>query len=206
MLSQDKLNVVNKSRSNVFNWKGQFTPEFIEYLLDMFSKEGDLIADPFLGSGTVLIESIKNNCSCVGFEINPSAYYMSKFYEYSKLGLLERESIIQQSRSLLSKVLDKYQDDVKVYYLSNDYRKSYESLLALARQLADITSDLLKPFIINVLFLCEKDKKLLLKESILRNFDIMAKNLKSLPITNCSIEANLGDARKISEKYKAILR
>lgn len=33
VLEQNKLDVVHKHRSNYFNWKGQFTPEFVEYLL-----------------------------------------------------------------------------------------------------------------------------------------------------------------------------
>ena len=57
-LSQEKLDVINKTRSNIFDWRGQFTPELIEYLLSVFSKPGDVVADPFSGSGTVLLESI----------------------------------------------------------------------------------------------------------------------------------------------------
>lgn len=33
VLEQNKLDVVHKHRSYYFNWKGQFTPEFVEYLL-----------------------------------------------------------------------------------------------------------------------------------------------------------------------------
>ena len=33
-LLQDRLDVRVKKRANVFNWRGQFTPEFIEYLID----------------------------------------------------------------------------------------------------------------------------------------------------------------------------
>ena len=28
-LSQEKLDVINKTRSNIFDWRGQFTPELI---------------------------------------------------------------------------------------------------------------------------------------------------------------------------------
>jgi len=33
-LDREKLDVVNKKRSNIFGWRGQFTPDFVEYLLD----------------------------------------------------------------------------------------------------------------------------------------------------------------------------
>ena len=66
-LSQDRLDVINKTRSNLFDWRGQFTPELIEYLLSVFAKSGDVVADPFSGSGTVLYEAIKMGCSTYGF-------------------------------------------------------------------------------------------------------------------------------------------
>ena len=30
-LDRQKLDVVNNTRSNIFGWRGQFTPEFIEF-------------------------------------------------------------------------------------------------------------------------------------------------------------------------------
>ena len=59
ILEQGKLDVTIKKRSNLFNWRGQFTPEFVEYILQSFAKKGDIILDPFSGSGTVLQESAR---------------------------------------------------------------------------------------------------------------------------------------------------
>jgi hypothetical protein len=33
-LDRRRLDLANKTRSNIFEWRGQFTPEFVEYLLD----------------------------------------------------------------------------------------------------------------------------------------------------------------------------
>jgi len=30
-LNRQKLDVVNKTRSNIFGWRGQFTPEFVRH-------------------------------------------------------------------------------------------------------------------------------------------------------------------------------
>ena len=57
ILEQERLDATAKKRSNIFNWRGQFTPEFVEYILQTFAKPNDHILDPFSGSGTVLRDS-----------------------------------------------------------------------------------------------------------------------------------------------------
>ena len=100
-LQQDKLDVMFKTRSNSFDWRGQFTPELIEYLLSVFGKDECVVADPFSGSGTVLLEAIRRGYDAMGFEINPSAFYMSKFYEYCNLNQQEREKSSKKYVSFL---------------------------------------------------------------------------------------------------------
>jgi site-specific DNA-methyltransferase (adenine-specific) len=43
--------------------------DLMERLIEIFSIEGQTILDPFLGSGTTAVASIKNNRNFVGFEI-----------------------------------------------------------------------------------------------------------------------------------------
>ena len=45
---------------------------------DLLSKEGDLIFDPFCGSGTVLLEANLNNRKAYGIDVNPIAVLISK--------------------------------------------------------------------------------------------------------------------------------
>ena len=84
-MDQSKLNVSTKTRANLFNWRGQFTPELIEYLLDCYASPDDVVVDPFAGSGTVLLESARRQLDAHGFEINPAAYTMAKFYGFCTL-------------------------------------------------------------------------------------------------------------------------
>lgn len=42
-----------------------------EILVKAFSNEGDLILDPFLGSGTTIMASRRTGRNCLGFEIDP---------------------------------------------------------------------------------------------------------------------------------------
>lgn len=205
ILEQNKLNVVHKQRSNYFNWKGQFTPEFIEYLLDCYADENSIIADPFSGSGTVLSEAIRKNMSCIGIEVNPSAFFMSKFYEYAMYTENERNKLYNDFRTAISYYFNNLPNDMMVYVDSPDYRVSYTNLINFATQIAKNFNVKLVPFIINVLFLCEKDKKLTLKESLTKNILYIRDLFFALPHTKKSVMANLGDARNLGLKYKNIV-
>ena len=103
-----------------------------------FSKPGMLIADPFLGSGTVIIESIKRHLSCVGYELNPSAFYMSKFYEYSKNSKECRDDIINQAHNIIETNISKLSKDIPLFVKADTYRESYASLLSFAHNIKNI--------------------------------------------------------------------
>ena len=47
-----------------------FPPEIPEYIIKMMTDEGDLVVDPFIGSGTTGRVAQKLNRNWVGFEIN----------------------------------------------------------------------------------------------------------------------------------------
>ena len=51
-----------------------FPVNYISRMLKIFTKENDLILEPFLGSGTTLISCMQNNRKFVGFELNNKEY------------------------------------------------------------------------------------------------------------------------------------
>ena len=205
VLEQNRLDVIHKQRSNFFNWKGQFTPEFIEYLLDCYANENSIIADPFSGSGTVLSEAIRKNLSCIGFEVNPSAFFMSKFYEYAMYSEDERHKLYNEFRAGIGHYVMSISDSLKVYVDSTGYRVSYANLINFATYVAKNLDEKLIPFMINVLFLCEKDKKLSLKDSLVKNIIYIRDLFFALPYSKKGIKANLGDARSLGLKYKNLV-
>jgi site-specific DNA-methyltransferase (adenine-specific) len=50
----------------------------IDRLVRNSSKEGDMILDCFLGSGTTAVASLMNKRKCIGIEINPTYYEIAK--------------------------------------------------------------------------------------------------------------------------------
>src|SRR5205085_10239019 len=120
-----------KKRSNIFNWRGQFTPEFVEYLLKTFTKTGDHILDPFSGSGTVLQEAARLDLAATGFEINPSAYAMSKFFTFCNMTYNDRHEFCNSFENILNSQISKTKGQ-RVFVENKDYRKAYRHLLDFA--------------------------------------------------------------------------
>ena len=195
ILTQEKLDVTVKKRSNLFNWRGQFTPEFVEYVLQSFSKTGDHILDPFSGSGTVLLESAKLNLRTTGFEINPAAYAMSKFFTFCNLSVTDRIDFANKFELKLNLYLANLNGQ-RVYTENLDYRAAYSNLLRFAETVdKQFTEKSERVFFLNILFQSEKDKSLTLRESILKSFNYTKSVFLGLPFSDKPISALLNDAR-----------
>ncbi len=201
-LVQDRLDVNTKKRANLFNWRGQFTPEFVEYIIESFNCDvNSVVLDPFAGSGTVLIESAVKGISSVGFEINPAAFHMANFYKYSGLNLKERQELVFRMELKLKPVLNSLNGH-PLYIDSKDYRSSYKNLIGFAKYIKPNYSQEELSFFMNMLFASEKDKKMTLKDSIAKSFSYFSNALYGLPYTNAQITVYHQDARQAGVIYK----
>jgi site-specific DNA-adenine methylase len=199
-LIQEKLDVKNKTKANLFNWRGQFTPQFVDYMINNFTHSGECLIDPFSGSGTVLLQSSLRNLSCYGYEINPAAYAMSQFVTLANTPLDKRQELITAVASKLKTALLPF-EGLPVYIKTPNYRDSYQNLIHVAKQLFSNLSDQKQQILaLNLLFLSEHDKKLELKASLTKSFYYLEKSLLSLPYTENLIKANLNDARKVGQE------
>lgn len=81
----DKLvpkNNIKEFRYDIFNIKHKqidgfshgFPEEIINLLIKKYSNEGQIIYDPFMGSGTAQIQAIKNNRKYIGSELSKETY------------------------------------------------------------------------------------------------------------------------------------
>ncbi len=200
ILEQNRLDVSEKSRSNIFNWRGQFTPQFIEYMLDAFATPGSLVVDPFCGSGTVLLEAAAKQMLSLGCEINPAAYAMSKFIG---LGNLPRDQRVYLFRGVQDKVfhLAKYYQAIPTFVANVDFRQQYKNLLYCASKLFATMqgkSELLLALII--LMRVESNGRGDLESSLRKACVSVREDLYNLPFTEKKIEIELCDARKTHEK------
>ena len=78
--TQDKLDIVDKTRASIFPWRGQFSPLFVEHKLSEFKAKA--VLDPFCGSGTTLYEAATENIRSAGADINPAAFLLSSLVTF----------------------------------------------------------------------------------------------------------------------------
>jgi site-specific DNA-methyltransferase (adenine-specific) len=52
--------------------------KLLSYLITLGSREGDLVLDPFVGSGTTYIAATQLHRACIGIELNPEYLEIAK--------------------------------------------------------------------------------------------------------------------------------
>ena len=87
---------------------GKKPVEVWNFLIEHLTIEGDVVLDPFLGSGLVARESVKLSRPFIGFDINPFSIELAKFYvvltEYEEL----KKAIEEIKRNLMPDIEDLY--------------------------------------------------------------------------------------------------
>ncbi len=63
---------VEKQNRDIYNEHLSVKPvTLLMHLIELFSVQGQIVLDPFLGSGSTALACIRTNRSCIGIEINP---------------------------------------------------------------------------------------------------------------------------------------
>lgn len=127
-ISQNQLDLIGRSRVNLFPWRGQFSPELIESLLKRYAKTESVILDPFCGSGTTLFESSRRSLNCFGTEVNPAAIEMANTVKFANLSKDERESYIKEAKSILDECYPLLGNGLSRYCLDSECSISEETL------------------------------------------------------------------------------
>ena len=91
-------------------YMGKFIPQLVEYYLDRNFKREDIILDPFMGSGTTLIEANVKEINCIGIDISQFNCMIAKAkiqnYDFN---LLEKEvnDILKKTENIFQKFKSK---------------------------------------------------------------------------------------------------
>lgn len=66
------------ARHNLHKYWGKKPANIFSKCVSFFSKEGDLVLDPFCGSGVAVIESVIASRKAIGFDLNPFAVFLTE--------------------------------------------------------------------------------------------------------------------------------
>ena len=195
-LETARLNVEDKNRSNLFSWRGQFTPQFIDYLLEIYARPGQRVLDPFCGSGTVLQEAASHRLAATGLEIHPAAYAMAKFFSLSGLSHGSRRKVVKDASEVLYSVTSKIDERLPLFCNASDYRENVSNLLGVANKVLVKAEDKrTKLLLLLSLFRAEGSKNGNLVVTVTRAFQFLSDQLIQLPVIEEAPVAALSDAR-----------
>lgn len=184
-ISQEKLNILAKTRSNPFAWRGQFSPQLIEAILNAYCLPHSIVLDPFAGSGTVLLETAMFDCEAYGFEINPAAYILSRTYEF--INLENRNEFIKKLRNIIDlefpfRIFEDHEvDDLEV------------KLIGIR---SELDRERLKMFDALVILLDVANHQVT-HDFIQSKFNYLANVIEKLPYSDRPINMGLSDARSL---------
>ncbi len=188
-IPQRLLDIKDKTRSNLFVWRGQFSPQLVETLIQAYCPENANILDPFVGSGTVLYEAARLGLAAHGFELNPAAWTFSKLYEFVNLPFHLRELAI---RELQAKVAHEF----PVVIFENDIlplEEVEDKIVRVSTLLGDYAKILCNALVV----LLDIFNNQITGDFVQSKLMALAELVRRLPYSKKQIIADLQDARHL---------
>jgi hypothetical protein len=192
-IPQDKLDIIDKTRANLFVWRGQFSPQLIETILSFYCPSNSVILDPFVGSGTVLLEASYLSLEAYGFEINPAAYIMSRTYEF--INDSQKKEVLKNLRNILDQEFP-----LRIFEVSDQVENLVDKLQNTRNMLPDRSKVLFDALVI-LLDVCNNK---ITQEFIQKKFLHLSNIITKLPYSQKPIRVELSDARSLPLKNNQI--
>lgn len=187
-IPQNILNISNKTRANLFTWRGQFSPQLVEAILDAYCFPNSIILDPFVGSGTVLLEAGKSSLEAYGCDLNPAAFLLSKTYEF--INNIDRKKIINKIREKLDKEFP-----YSIFQKNQNEFKNLDERLLILRNGLDKEEQILVDALIILLDIYHN---IITNDFIQAKFFHLVNLIENLPYSDKKIKTDLSDARQLS--------
>jgi len=185
-IPQEKLDIIEKNRANLFAWRGQFSPQLIETILTYYCPSNSVILDPFVGSGTVLLEASYLSLEAYGFEINPAAYIMSHTYEF--INDSQKKEVLKNLRNIIDQEFP-----LRIFEVSDQVENLVDKLQNTRNMLPDRSKVLFDALVI-ILDVC---KNKITQEFIQKKFSHLSNIITNLPYSQKTIRVGLSDARSL---------
>ena len=192
-IPQDRLNIDNKERSNLFPWNGQFSPQLIEQFLRTYAKAGSFIVDPFSGSGTVLHEAGRFGYPAFGAEINPAAFKMSDTYSLINVNAARRRRILEDVTNLV----DELTPDAAPLFATSKPRHDRPIHEVLAHEATVVPDRFAKKLLEALIILLDVGRREIGHRTVCTTWARLREIVTQLPASDAPIEVANCDARSL---------
>ena len=186
-IPQELLDLESRERTNLFPWRGQFSPGLVELLLTRYSAKGNRIFDPFAGVGTTLFEAARRGLRSIGTEINPAAVAMAATVGFVPLSEKQRVQEVQAAETLLQ---DKLGNGLPLFDKGGENLK---------QRIVDVVKEAKPPYtrslLTNALIRAMKSASELSIASLHHGFRQHSDIVMRLPISSQECDVNQADAR-----------
>lgn len=104
---------------NIHRYSGKFIPQIAHSTIELLTSPGDVVLDPYLGSGTTALEAMLLGRKCIGVDLNPLAILISQV----KNTVLSKEKLSVFQQKLLSSIAHLEDGQLSIMTLSDDVYK-----------------------------------------------------------------------------------
>lgn len=92
---------LRRGRHRIHSYPAMLHPLLVDYLIERYTEENDVIFDPFCGSGVTLLQSALKGRHSIGFDINPLALTIAR----AKTRSYDEELLWFEYRDIKAKIL-----------------------------------------------------------------------------------------------------
>jgi len=92
---------------NFYRYPARFSPTFASTAIELFSKPGDLVLDPYMGGGTTIVEALVAGRRAIGTDLNSLSIFLTKV-KTTKLNSSEKKSISSWADQLIPQLTYRY--------------------------------------------------------------------------------------------------
>ena len=193
---QSNLDIANRVRTNLLPWAGQFSPQLVEELLAAYGQRAGVVLDPFVGSGTSLVEAARLGKMAWGNDINPAAAILARVYCLVNVPVADREAALA---SLENRLIEVFEPPVGPLFSQPGAEESSqaEQESALVRLWSQSGNEVSWILTAALVVLCDFHRQDLSTDKVHKVWLRLAKTVRSLPVSAESVVVYQADARKL---------
>ena len=202
-LPQGNLDITDRVRRNLFPWTGQFSPQLVEELLTAYAPRDSIVLDPFVGSGTSLVEAARLGLSACGGELNPAAVVLARVFQTVNLDATAREIVLCELRN---KLFDMIRPPAGSLFFDGAYESAGRSAIeaALVRLWRETAPGAARDIAAALVVLCDFYRKNLDSGTVYKTWLRLEQTVRALPESERLVAVHHADARALPIESKSV--